>query len=361
MSFKSTLVAVSIAALSLGQASHAHDNETQLLIWNNYISPSVVRNFSTQTGSPLLMDTFSVSDQAEGRLAVGGTGYDLAVVPLASIPRLRAVGALQPMKHAASPFSDHVDPEMREKLQSQIPEAENFTVPFLWGTTGLVLDLAAIDQRLPNVPTDSWALLFDPKNAARLADCGISLVDAPQEVVSNTLAYLGRDPNSMDPKDLDAAFDTLAAILPFVKTVTADQFDQLEAGDVCLAMAWSPDGLAPQIRHGNDAYCYIVPREGAVLWADVFVVPADAPSLSKTHRLLDYLMSPEVGREIADFAMATLSFSEASHGSMNAQQRDMLEIALPAASRDQLFMLQSRTGAQKRIIDQRWRRLLVGR
>ncbi len=361
MNVKSTLAALCVAATSIGHPVHAHESETQLLIWNNYISPNIVRQYGAETGSALLMDTFSVSDQAEGRLAVGGTGYDLAVVPLSTIPRLQAVGALQPLLHTSLPFPNHVDPAMREKLQSQMPEAEDYTVPFLWGTTGLVLDVAAIEARLPNVPTDSWALLFDPKNAAKLADCGISLVDSPQEVVSNTLAYLGRDPNSMESDDLDAAFDTLAAILPYVKTVTAEQFDQLEAGDVCLAMVWSPDGLAPQVRHGSEAYCYIVPQEGAVLWADVFVVPADAPSLANTRRLLDYLLSPDVGREVADFAMATISFSEASHGTMNATQRDTLDLALPAASRDQLFMLQSRSGAQKRIIDQRWRRLLVGR
>ena len=56
---------------------------------------------------------------------------------------------------------------------------------------------------------DSLALIFDAASAEKLAPCGISLLDTPQEVFPAALAYLGLDPKSRDLGDLDKAFGVL--------------------------------------------------------------------------------------------------------------------------------------------------------
>ena len=55
----------------------------------------------------------------------------------------------------------------------------------------------------------SWALVFDPQYAEKLADCGISFLDAPSDMLQRAMAYAGIDPTSVDPADLEKGADVL--------------------------------------------------------------------------------------------------------------------------------------------------------
>ena len=70
---------------------------------------------------------------------------------------------------------------------------------------GIAYNVAKIRERMPDAPLDSWAMMFDPTVAARFADCGITMVDQGDDVVSSALFYLGRNPNSETREDLTAA------------------------------------------------------------------------------------------------------------------------------------------------------------
>ena len=62
-------------------------------------------------------------------------------------------------------------------------------VPYMWGTTSLGFNVAKVAERLgADAATDTWSLVFDPDSAAKLADCGISLLDDPTEAFSAALA-----------------------------------------------------------------------------------------------------------------------------------------------------------------------------
>ena len=39
---------------------------------------------------------------------------------------------------------------------------------------------------------------------------------------------------------------------------------------------------------------YVVPAEGALMWVDLLVIPADAPHRDAAYRFLDFLMEPAV-------------------------------------------------------------------
>ena len=71
-----------------------------------------------------------------------------------------------------------------------------FAVNHLWGTDALGFNVQKAKQVAPDAPLDSWKVLFDPAWAAKFKDCGISVLDAPDEVIGVVLAYLGKDPNS---------------------------------------------------------------------------------------------------------------------------------------------------------------------
>jgi putrescine transport system substrate-binding protein len=149
-------------------------------------------------------------------------------------------------------------------------------------------------------------LLFDPANAAKLEDCGISIIDSPADVFAATLVYLGRDPNSREPADAQAALAVLMRIRPWVRSIdTSEYISELANGSLCLALGWSGDVLQARDRAREAAngarIVYLLPREGSLLETDMMAIPADAPHPANAELWMNYLMRPEVMAGITNF------------------------------------------------------------
>jgi putrescine transport system substrate-binding protein len=177
---------------------------------------------------------------------------------------------------------------------------------YMWGTTGLAYNVDKVKQRIPDAPTDSWALLFDPQNAANLADCGIMALDAPVEVMASALHYLGEDPDSKDPAVLEKGAALLEQVRPYIRKFHSSEYiNALANGDICVALGWSGDAGIAKTRAeeaNNGVHVeYAIPKEGALLWFDLMAIPADAPSPDNAYALLNYLLEPEVMAKISNF------------------------------------------------------------
>lgn len=339
--------------------ARAGDDAVWFYAWNNTIPQEVVQIFGERHGINMVVDTFMVADEVEARLAAAGSGYDLAVVPVEMMPRLVSIDALQPFDAQERSKLTGSHPQLMEKLSEAVPMAKQYAVPFLWGTTGLMVDIDDVLERVPESALDTWDLVFDPKYAAELADCGITIADAVQEVVAIALNYLGRNPNSMAKDDLDAAFELLSGIMPYVHRVDGSQQEQILQNEACVALTWSSDALAPQSQLGRDEVRYFVPEEGTVLWADVLVLPNDTGRLEHSYELLHYMNDPEVLAKVSQFSLA-LTDIPLTHTAMQDLDREILEQVAPKDRREKLFMLTPRTGAEKRNLDRRWRRMQLG-
>ncbi|MDC0657760.1 extracellular solute-binding protein [Leisingera sp. SS27] len=354
------LIAAAITSASLLPLTAAADpGQVWLYNWSGYIDPDTLAGFQDATGTAVVLDTYGDADEAEARLLARGTGYDLAIVASETVGRLADARAIREFSLADVPNAAALDPELMQILLTTLPQAEGYALPYLWGTTGLAFDRAAVQERLPDAPLDSWALVFDPENARKLADCGISIVNSVEEVLAAALAYLDLDPQSQSEQDLEAAFGVLSAIAPYVRSYDSYQYDALMDGEICLAIAWSTAGLAPQMEDENSSYQYVIPREGSNLWADLFVVPSDASDLEGAHQLVNHILQP------SEMARATL-FSNATN-SVPAERQEISDpgysipaLTLPPAVRDSLFVVKPRNGAEKRMLDRRWRLLQIG-
>ena len=179
-------------------------------------------------------------------------------------------------------------------------------VPYLWSVTGLGYNKAMVQAALGDgAPVDSWALLFDPANAKKLAGCGISLLDTPQEVVPAMLAYLGVNPESRAPGDLDKAMAALEKIRPYIRKFHSSQYiNDLASGNLCLSLGYSGDVVMARNRardaHNGVDIAFRVPKEGAQMSVDMLGIPADAPHPQNALRFLDYLLRPPVIAAISD-------------------------------------------------------------
>ncbi|MDT4849570.1 Spermidine-binding periplasmic protein SpuE [compost metagenome] len=152
---------------------------------------------------------------------------------------------------------------------------------------------------MPDAPSDSWAMIFDPEVVSRFADCGVSLLNDPNEVFAAAMRYLGLDINRQSLDDLKLAEAHLAKVRPYIRYFDNDRnINDLANGNTCLAMSWNGNvsiaaGQAAQAEKPFSLH-YRIPREGTLLWFDAMVIPKDAPHPEAAHALMDHLMTPAI-------------------------------------------------------------------
>jgi putrescine transport system substrate-binding protein len=154
----------------------------------------------------------------EAKLLSGRSGYDV-VVPSASpfMARQIAAGVYRVLDKSKLPGWRNLDPHILELVGAADPDNAH-AAPYLWSDTGIGYNERQVRAALgETAPVDSLGLIFDPTVAEKLAPCGISLLDTPQEVFPAALAYLRLDPKSRDLGDLDKAFAVLEKIRPYIR------------------------------------------------------------------------------------------------------------------------------------------------
>jgi spermidine/putrescine-binding protein len=121
----------------------------------------------------------------------------------------------------------------------------DYAINYMWGTTGLGVNTGKVTELLgEDAPIDSLALVFEPENMEKLAECGVHFLDAPDEMMPAALTYLGLDPNSTDTDELQQAADLMMQIRPHIQKFHSSEYiSALANGDICVAMGWSGDVL----------------------------------------------------------------------------------------------------------------------
>src|SRR4029077_17123438 len=199
----------------------------------------------------------------------------------------------------------NLDPRILEMVVASDP-GNAHGAPYLWSFTGIGVNETQLHAALGEAgPDDSLALIFDPAVVAKLAPCGISLLDTPQEVFPAALAYLGLDPKSQDLGDLDKALAALEKIRPYIRKFHSSQYiNDLANGDLCVAFGYSGDVVQARDRArdaGNEGQIgLLIPKERVQMAVDMMGVPADAPHPDNALRFIDYVLRPAVIAEITD-------------------------------------------------------------
>src|SRR5579863_9732552 len=282
------------------------DDEKRLNIysWADYVAPDTVASFEKETGIKVNYSTYDNNEVLETKLLTGHSNYDIVVPSENFFDRQLRAGVYRKLDKQLLPNLVNADPEIMRRMAIHDP-GNQYAIPYMWSTMGLGYNVALVRARLGADVPQSWALLFDPRNAAKLADCGIALVDSPLDIFESAIIYLGRDPGRHDPEDLKAAGALLSKIRPFIRIINPFLISPLANGDVCLSLVWSGDVEVARQRAIEAAAGvhieYFVPREGALMTLDMMGIPADAPHPHNAELWMNYLLRPEVMARITNF------------------------------------------------------------
>ena len=293
-------MAVAVFVLAIAPARAAEDKILNVYNWSDYIAPDTVAKFEAETGIKVNYEVYDGNETLEARLRAGKSDYDL-VVPSASPFLARQIKAKLYRKIDKTKLTNYDNLDKRILADLTVADPGNaYGVPYLWGTTGFGYNVAKIKAALGDAaPLDSMAVIFDPEIAKKLAPCGISPLDSALDVFPAALAYLGRDPTSKTPADLEAAVGVVEKIRPYVRKFHSSQYiDDLATGALCISLGYSGDIVQARMRavaaKNGIEIAYAIPKEGAQLSTDMMAIPAQATHPDNAHRFIDFILRPEV-------------------------------------------------------------------
>jgi putrescine transport system substrate-binding protein len=339
------------------------DKVVNVYNWSDYIDPSVVADFQKEYGIKVNYDVFDSNEVLETKLLTGHTNYDVVAPSGPFLARQIQAGVFQKLNKALLPNWQYLDPVVA-KSEAEYDPGNAYAMTYMWITSGPGYDTAKIKQRMPDAPVDSWRMLYDPAVVAKFADCGVSLLDAPSEVISTVLIYLGKDPNSTTPEDMQAVEKALMAIRPYIRYVHSSRYiDDLANGETCLALGWSGDvkqahDRAKDAGKGIDIG-YNIPKEGAVSNYDVLGIPADAPHPNNAHLFINFLMRPEIAARNSN--LIKYANGDTPTPAINEAVRNDPGVYPPADVQAKLHPEPVRTPEFTRVLTRMWTRFKTGK
>ncbi len=360
------LLATALPLVLAAGGAWPQDKVVNVYNWTDYIAEGVPEAFQKATGIEVNYTTYDTNEILDAKLRTGRSGYDV-VTPTMSphFARQLSAGLFRKLDKAQIKNYGNLDPEILKALAKYDPGNEH-GVPWMWGTTGIGYNVAAVKQRLGDAPVDTLKMIFDPDTVAKFKDCGVMLLDSPTDVLPAALLYLGLDPDSKKREDLEKAADVVRKVRPSIRKFTsAEMINALATGNICLAFTFSGDVLQARDRGAKAKpsaveISYAIPREGSQLWIDVMAVPKDAKNVAAAHRWIDYLLDPKVAAASSD-AVGYASGNKAAVPLMKKEVSEDPLIYPPEAVRAKFFTVSPGEQDYVRLRTRLWTSIKTGR
>lgn len=251
--------------------------------WSGYFSPEILAKFQKQTGIEVTVDSYDSNETLLAKLKQGGAGYDVAIPSHQFVPILIKENLLERFDPVKEPYYASVVDNL--KKPSWDPEGA-YSVPFIWGTTSVVLDSARYKG-----PADSYKVLYEPP--AELQG-RINMFDSVSDMVDMASLYLNIPLCSEDPKQMQQVLTLLKAQKPFVKTYSSKAGsirENLASGEIDMSMFWG--GSSMRAREMKPTLKYLYPKEGVLAWVDNMVIPAGSKNPANAKAFIAFLSQPE--------------------------------------------------------------------
>jgi putrescine transport system substrate-binding protein len=355
---RATLVGI---GLCLGMTCAAAADRAKVLniyAWSEYFPSALIAKFQTETGIHVNYAVLDSPETAETILSVGRSNYDLVTMNASpELAREIPKGFWRKLDRTSLPNARNADPQIMQLLNS-IDPGNQYAVPWMWGTTGIIYNPDKIKAIMPNAPLDSLDMILKKDIAAKFSGCGISMLDSWGDVLPMVSRYIGQPRLSAAKADLDAVMAKLQEVQPYLRRIsTAGYYQQLAEGDLCLAIGYSGDAMVARRMvnesHGKVTLEYSFTREMVPFYIDNMVIPADSPNPAAAQAFINFVMRPDISASVTRF----IGFATA-----NAAAVPLLEPAVrnntliypPPATRNRFELQRVYTPEETRAFTRAW-------
>jgi spermidine/putrescine transport system substrate-binding protein len=281
------------------QAAAAGANELHLYNWNNYLAEETAKRFEEHCKCKLVQDYYSDNEELLAKLAAGATGYDVLVPTANAVETLIAQGALRPLDHALIPNLRNIKPNF---LDQWFDPGNRYSVPYAYSITLIGYNREKVAAL--GVPTDTWALIFEPKYLEKL-NGKVTVLDSQRELFAAALKYLGYSANETEEGKLKEARDLIVRAKPYWAAFNASSYiKELTIGNIWVAHGYSND----MFQAAQDAakakrpfgIGWETPKEGAVIGLDNMVIHKSGPRPDLAHKFIDFMLDGRNSAELSN-------------------------------------------------------------
>ncbi len=348
-----------LAAAALVAAPAAAKDEFHLYNWNNYIAPETIKRFEDFCKCEVVQTYYSDNEELLAKLAAGAKGYDVLVPTSNAVEALIKGKQLKPLDKSQLPNLKNIDPRY---LNTPFDPGNNYSVPYAMSTTIIGYN----DQKMKELglPTDTWAVIFDPKYLEKVKR-RVTVLDSASELFAAALKYLGYSANDVDEKHWKEAADVIKKAKPYWAAFNASSYiKELTVGNIWLVHGYSNDifqaNLDAQAAKRSFHILQGMPKEGAVLAVDNMVIHKDAPRPDLAHKFMNFMLEGKNSAELTNLIGSGNPNLDAVKY-INPELLKNPAIFPDKAVAAKLEQLKELTAAQRRLRNRMWTEIKAGR
>jgi spermidine/putrescine transport system substrate-binding protein len=340
-----------LQVLWLAFAAHAADT-LYLYNWNNYISDRTIARFEAQCACKVVQDYYSDNEEMLAKIAAGATGYDLIVPTGNAVEALVRSSQLRPLDPARLANLKNIKPEF---LNTAFDPGNRYSVPYAYTVTLVGYNSAKI--KALGLPTDTWALIFEPRYLAKLKG-RVTVLDSQRELMAAAMLYLGYPINDTDEAKWRRARDLILRAKPYWAAFNASSYiKELTVGNIWVAHGYSSDMF--QARQDARAagrpfeIAYSIPKEGAVLALDSMVLHKTGQHPELAHRFIDFMLEGGNSAELTNL-IGSGNPNRAAMPHIQPEIADNRAVFPDAATVRRLEMMRDLDRKSRRVLNRIW-------
>lgn len=297
---------------SCGSSDKERSHVLKIYNWGDYIDEEVLAEFPAwykeQTGEEIriVYQVFDINEIMLTKIERGHEDFDLICPSEYIIERMLKKNLLLPIDRdfgKTPDYLDNVSPYIREqlnKLSQPGRQTNDYVVPYMWGTAGLLYNKNFIQQE----EVTSWECLWNSKNKRKILmkdsyrdAYGTAIIYAHAKELADGTITVEQLMNDNSPEAIALAESYLKKMKPNIAGWEADfGKEMMTKNKAWLNLTWSGDAVwaIEEARVVGVELDYEVPREGSNIWYDGWAIPKYARNVKAASYFIDYLCRPDI-------------------------------------------------------------------
>ncbi|MBR2284218.1 MAG: spermidine/putrescine ABC transporter substrate-binding protein [Ruminococcus sp.] len=264
--------------------------------WGEYISDGaddgtldVNGEFEKLTGIKVNYTNYATNEELYAKLKGGAASYDVVIPSDYMISKMIKEGLVQPIDFDNIPNFGYI----MEDFRNLAYDPDNaYSVPYTWGTVGIIYDSTVID--IPEEDID-WDILWNEDYADE-----ILMFDNPRDAFAIAELICGYSLNTEDSSELEQAAFRLRQQKRIVQGYVMDEvFDKMGGGDALIAPYYAGDALT--ILEDNDALSFVVPKSGTNRFIDAMCIPSSSRQKEAAEMYINFMCEPDIAFANIDY------------------------------------------------------------